>query len=58
MEHGEVVEIGTVKDVFSHPKTKTAQNFVSTVISTEPSKALRASFEKEQIIIIQITDFS
>ena len=46
MEHGEVVEIGTVKDVFSHPKTKTAQNFVSTVISTEPSKALRASFER------------
>lgn len=46
MEHGEVVEIGTVKDVFSHPQTKTVQNFVSTVISTEPSKALRASFER------------
>ena len=27
-------------------RNETAQNFVSTVISTEPSKALRASFER------------
>lgn len=46
MENGEVVELGTVKDVFSHPQTTTAKNFVSTVISTEPSKQLRESFNK------------
>lgn len=46
MEQGKVVELGTVKDVFSHPKTKTAKSFVSTVISTEPSKALRESFKR------------
>ena len=44
MENGEVIEMGTVKDVFSHPQTNTAKNFVSTVINTEPSKELRASF--------------
>ena len=44
MENGEVVEIGTVKDVFSHPQTSTAKNFVSTVIRTEPSQSLRESF--------------
>ncbi|WP_156288186.1 methionine ABC transporter ATP-binding protein [Oceanobacillus salinisoli] len=32
MEMGEVIEEGTVFDVFSAPKTKTAQNFVSTVM--------------------------
>ncbi len=37
MEKGQVVETGTVKEVFSHPKTTIAQNFVSTVIQTEPS---------------------
>lgn len=44
MEQGEVVEIGNVKDVFSHPQTSTAKNFVSTVINTEPSKSLKAVF--------------
>lgn len=27
MEHGEVVEIGTVKDVFSHPKNENSTKF-------------------------------
>lgn len=46
MEQGEVVEIGSVKDVFSHPKTQTAKNFVSTVIRTEPPAKLLQSFEE------------
>ncbi|CAM3124821.1 methionine ABC transporter ATP-binding protein [Staphylococcus argensis] len=44
MEDGEVVEIGSVKDVFSIPQTQTAKNFVSTVITTEPPKELREAF--------------
>ncbi len=41
MEKGKVIEkVGTVKEVFSHPKTTIAQNFVSTVIQTEPSTSL------------------
>lgn len=48
MENGEVIEMGTVKDVFSHPQTSTAKNFVSTVINTEPSKELRASFNSRK----------
>ncbi|PTH53240.1 methionine ABC transporter ATP-binding protein, partial [Staphylococcus arlettae] len=34
---GSVIEIGSVLEVFSHPKTKTAKSFVSTVISTDIS---------------------
>ncbi|MEW4382994.1 methionine ABC transporter ATP-binding protein [Staphylococcus epidermidis] len=48
MENGEVIEMGTVKDVFSHPQTNTAKNFVSTVINTEPSKELLASFNSRK----------
>lgn len=48
MENGEVVEMGTVKDVFSYPQTTTAKNFVSTVISTEPSKRLREAFKQSR----------
>ncbi|AMY06099.1 methionine ABC transporter ATP-binding protein [Staphylococcus condimenti] len=40
MEQGRVIEKGTVLDVFSHPKTKTAKNFVSTVISTDISEKM------------------
>ena len=54
MENGEVIEMGTVKDVFSHPQTNTAKNFVSTAINTEPSKELRASLTREKIQISQI----
>ncbi|MFQ3844904.1 methionine ABC transporter ATP-binding protein [Staphylococcus pseudoxylosus] len=46
MEKGEVVEIGNVKDVFSQPQTSTAQNFVSTVINTEPSESLKNIFNQ------------
>ncbi len=41
MENGKVIEIGPVLDVFSHPKTATAKNFVSTVITTDISPNLR-----------------
>lgn len=40
MEQGRVIEKGTVLDVFSHPKTETAKNFVSTVISTDISEKM------------------
>lgn len=46
MEKGEVVEIDNVKDVFSQPQTSTAQNFVSTVINTEPSESLKNIFNQ------------
>lgn len=46
MEKGEVVEIGNVKEVFSRPQTTTAQNFVSTVINTEPSESLKHTFNQ------------
>lgn len=45
MENGSVVELGDVKQVFSHPQTQTAKNFVSTVITTEPSKELQQIFD-------------
>ncbi|MDO5375783.1 MAG: methionine ABC transporter ATP-binding protein [Staphylococcus rostri] len=38
MEQGSVIELDSVKNVFSHPKTPTAKRFVSTVINTEPSQ--------------------
>ncbi len=41
MENGEVIEIGPVLDVFSHPQTSTAKNFVSTVITTDISSNLK-----------------
>ena len=46
---GQVVETGTVKEVFSHPKTTIAQNFVSTVIQTEPSPSLIRRLNDEQV---------
>ena len=48
MEKGQVVEIGSVKDVFSHPTTLTAKNFVSTVIQTEPTAALLEQWNTQQ----------
>lgn len=54
MENGEVIEMGTVKDVFSHPQTNTAKNFVSTVINTEPSKSYGPLLTREKIQISQI----
>lgn len=48
MEKGEVVEIGSVKDVFSHPSTLTAKNFVSTVIQTEPTPSLLEQWNTKQ----------
>ncbi|MGM7690115.1 methionine ABC transporter ATP-binding protein [Staphylococcus felis] len=38
MENGRVIELDTVKRVFSRPETPTAKRFVSTVINTEPSQ--------------------
>ncbi len=50
MEKGKVwFESRTVKEVFSHPKTTIAQNFVSTVIQTEPSTSLIRRLNDEQV---------
>ncbi|MBA8762403.1 methionine ABC transporter ATP-binding protein [Staphylococcus coagulans] len=40
MENGHVIELDTVKSVFSQPQTSTAQRFVSTVINTLPSPSV------------------
>ncbi|WP_251521805.1 methionine ABC transporter ATP-binding protein [Staphylococcus sp. Marseille-Q6910] len=48
MEHGTVIELGTVKEVFSQPQTHTAKNFVSTVIDTEPTQTLQDSFNQRE----------
>ncbi|MEX3489547.1 methionine ABC transporter ATP-binding protein [Staphylococcus warneri] len=48
MENGEVIEIGDVKEVFSHPKTKTTRDFVSTVINMEPPQDLLESYNQEK----------
>lgn len=40
MDNGRIIELDTVKHVFSHPQTQTAQRFVSTVINTTPSELL------------------
>src|SRR5690625_205424 len=41
MESGEVIEKGTVLDVFSHPKQSSTQNFVRTVIQDELPETVR-----------------
>ncbi|PXA55041.1 methionine ABC transporter ATP-binding protein, partial [Staphylococcus pseudintermedius] len=38
VDNGVVIQLDTVKEVFSHPKTTTAQRFVSTVINTSPTQ--------------------
>lgn len=48
MENGKVIEIGSVLDVFSHPQTLTAKNFVSTVITTDISPNLRKLIPENQ----------
>ncbi|WP_102347560.1 methionine ABC transporter ATP-binding protein [Bacillus sp. Marseille-P3661] len=48
MEYGNVVEEGSVFDVFSQPKTQTAQNFVKTVMQDAiPSSVLSLLNNKE-----------
>ncbi|WP_323704036.1 methionine ABC transporter ATP-binding protein [Mammaliicoccus sp. Dog046] len=48
MESGKVIEMGAVLDVFSHPETETAKNFVSTVITTDISPNLRKLIKTDQ----------
>lgn len=48
MENGKVIEIGPVLDVFSHPQTLTAKNFVSTVITTDILPNLRKLIPENQ----------
>ena len=53
MENGEVIEMGTVKDVLVIHK-RTLQKFRFDGDNTEPSKELRASLTREKIQISQI----
>ncbi|HHU6750924.1 TPA: methionine ABC transporter ATP-binding protein [Staphylococcus pseudintermedius] len=48
MENGVVIELDTVKQVFSHPKTATAQRFVSTVINTSPSQKVMDNLQIDE----------
>ncbi|WP_438914437.1 methionine ABC transporter ATP-binding protein [Staphylococcus pseudintermedius] len=48
MENGVVIELDTVKQVFSHPKTTTAQRFVSTVINTSPSQQVMDNLQIDE----------
>nr|WP_263314910.1 ATP-binding cassette domain-containing protein [Mammaliicoccus sp. Marseille-Q6498] len=48
MENGKVIEIGPVLDVFSHPQTVTAKNFVSTVITTDISSNLKKLIREDK----------
>lgn len=43
LEHGKIVEVGTVFEVFSNPATPTARNFVSTVMHDEVPESILKS---------------
>ncbi|WP_251550191.1 methionine ABC transporter ATP-binding protein [Neobacillus muris] len=47
MENGEIIEQGSVLDVFGHPKHPTTKNFVRTVIQTELPDRVKQSVEQE-----------
>lgn len=48
MEEGEIIEQGSVLDVFGHPKHTTSKNFVQTVVRTEiPANIKRKLAERE-----------
>jgi len=46
MENGELIEHGSVKQVFSQPRTDTAKRFVSTVIKTSPTMMMQQSIKQ------------
>ncbi|MDQ0215898.1 D-methionine transport system ATP-binding protein [Oikeobacillus pervagus] len=46
MENGKIIEEGTVFDVFSSPKTKTARNFVSTVMNDQIPDSIKETIQK------------
>lgn len=58
MEDGQVIESGNVLDVFAHPRTTTARNFVRTVIRDEvPASVYKLLKENHQFSRIFKIDF-
>ncbi|MGG3640157.1 methionine ABC transporter ATP-binding protein [Bacillus gobiensis] len=47
MEEGEIIEQGSVLDVFGHPKHPTTENFVRTVIHNRIPVSIQKTLEKE-----------
>lgn len=55
MEEGEIIEQGSVLDVFGHPKHTTSKNFVQTVVRTEiPDNIKRKLAEREVTILTKL----
>jgi D-methionine transport system ATP-binding protein len=48
MENGEVIEEGTVFDLFTNPQTKTTQNFISSVLNDQLSAGLHENLAEKQ----------
>jgi D-methionine transport system ATP-binding protein len=48
MENGEVIEEGTVFDLFTNPQTKTTQNFISSVLNDQLSDVLHKNLAEKQ----------
>ncbi|WP_440894737.1 methionine ABC transporter ATP-binding protein [Amphibacillus sp. Q70] len=46
MENGEIIEQGSVLDVFGHPKHLTTQNFVQTVVRTDIPDNIKVNLDK------------
>lgn len=46
MENGEIIEEGSVLDVFGHPKHLTTQNFVQTVVRTEIPANIKVNLDR------------
>ncbi|MBW4081245.1 methionine ABC transporter ATP-binding protein [Paenibacillus sp. S150] len=47
MEEGQIIEQGSVLDVFGHPKHETTQNFVKTVIQNSMTSSVQKSIRAE-----------
>ncbi len=59
MEHGRVVEVGDVYDVFSKPQTPAAQRFVRTALHDRPSEEQLVRLREHhtgRLVTVQITD--
>ncbi|TKC16166.1 methionine ABC transporter ATP-binding protein [Robertmurraya kyonggiensis] len=48
IEGGEIIEEGSVFDVFSSPKTQTARNFVSTVMNDQLPDSIKELIQKQE----------
>jgi D-methionine transport system ATP-binding protein len=56
LENGQVVEKGTVYDVFTNPQSSTAKKFVRTVFQDDLPKSVKASLgEKEKVFRVLFT---